>query len=81
MFYKDPKIALETNAAITGNRTRYFTGSLSNVDDTVDDDECPFWRWMTGPEGMLWNGRGLAFAPNRTAKEDPSANQEEILLT
>ena len=22
---------------------------------------------MTGPEGMLWNGRGLAFAPTRTA--------------
>ena len=81
LFYKDPKIALETNAAITGNRTRtFFNASLSNVDDSVDNDECPFWRWVTGPEGMLWNARGLAFAPNRTASEDPSANQEEITL-
>ena len=29
---------------------------------------------MTGPEGMLWNGRGLAFAPTRTSSGTPSAN-------
>ncbi|MDA9563016.1 hypothetical protein N9R42_04520, partial [Candidatus Pelagibacter bacterium] len=67
LFYKDPKIALASNAAITGSNTKlFFTSSFSNVDDTVDNDECPVWRWMTGPEGMLWNGRGLAFAPART---------------
>ncbi|MDC0416302.1 hypothetical protein OAM12_03470 [Candidatus Pelagibacter sp.] len=67
LFYKDPKIALASNAAITGSNTKlFFTASFSNVDDTVDNDECPVWRWMTGPEGMLWNGRGLAFAPART---------------
>lgn len=75
LFYKDPKIALSSNAAITGNNTkRYFTDSFTNVDDTVGSTECPVWRWMTGPEGMLWNGRGLAFAPTRTASGTPSAN-------
>ena len=40
----------------------------------VEDSECPVWRWMTGPEGMLWNGRGLAFAPTRASDQTPSAN-------
>ena len=75
LFYKDPKIALSSNAAITGNNTkRYFTDSFTNIDDTVSSTECPVWRWMTGPEGMLWNGRGLAFAPTRTSSGTPSAN-------
>ena len=66
---------MSSNAAITGNNTkRYFTDSFTNVDDTVTSTECPVWRWMTGPEGMLWNGRGLAFAPTRTASGTPSAN-------
>ena len=68
LFYKDPKIALSSNAAITGSNTKlFFTASFSNVDDTVDNDECPVWRWMTGPEGMLWDGRGLAFSPARSS--------------
>ena len=69
LFYKDPKIALSNNNAISGNRTRQWfnvTNPIS-VTDTVSNTACPVWRWMTGPEGMLWNGRGLAFAPTRTA--------------
>jgi len=75
LFYKDPKIALSNSQAITGNRTKlFFNASLSNVDDSVTSTECPVWRWMTGPESMLWEGRGLAFAPTRTASNTPSAN-------
>ena len=75
LFYKDPKIALSNSQAITGNRTKlFFNASLSNVDDSVSSTECPVWRWMTGPESMLWEGRGLAFAPTRTASNTPSAN-------
>ena len=76
LFYKDPKIALSNNNAITGNRTKlFFNASFSNVDDSVEDSECPVWRWMTGPEGMLWNGRGLAFSPTRTSPDQtPTAN-------
>ena len=75
LFYKDSKIALSSKNAITGNNTkRYFTDSFVSVTDTVSNTACPVWRWMTGPEGMLWNGRGLAFAPTRTASGTPSAN-------
>ena len=75
LFYKDPKIALSNNNAITGNRTKlFFNASFSNVDDSVEDSECPVWCWMTGPEGMLWNGRGLAFSPTRASDQTPSAN-------
>ena len=75
LFYKDPKIALSNSQAITENRTKlFFNASLSNVDDSVTSTECPVWRWMTGPESMLWDGRGLAFAPTRTATDSPSAN-------
>ncbi|WP_440936877.1 LamG-like jellyroll fold domain-containing protein [Candidatus Pelagibacter sp.] len=77
LFYKDPKIALSTNAPVpqTGNRTKlFFNASFSNVDDSVADTECPVWRWMTGPEGMLWDGRGLAFSPTRASDQTPSAN-------
>ena len=77
LFYKDPKIALSNNNAIpdTGNRTKlFFSASFSNVDDEVEDADCPVWRWMTGPEGMLWDGRGLAFAPTRASDQTPSAN-------
>jgi hypothetical protein len=75
LFYKDPKIALSNSQAIDGNRTKlFFNASLSNVDDSVTSTECPVWRWMTGPESMLWDGRGLAFAPTRTASNTPSAN-------
>ena len=69
LFYKDPKIALSNNQPITnttGSTKLYFSDPFdTTVDDSVDNDECPVWRWMTGPEGMLWNGRGLAFAPAR----------------
>ena len=75
IFYKDPKIALSNSQAITGNRTRlFFNSGLSSIDDSVTSTECPVWRWMTGPESMIWNGRGLAFAPTRTASNTPSAN-------
>ena len=75
LFYKDPKIALSNSQAITGNNTKtFFNAAYSNVDDSVSSTECPVWRWMTGPESMLWNARGLAFAPTRTASSTPSAN-------
>ena len=77
LFYKDPKIALSNNNPVpqTGTRTKlFFNASFSDVDDSVEDSECPVWRWMTGPEGMLWNGRGLAFAPTRASDQTPSAN-------
>ena len=80
LFYKDPKIALATNAAITGNNSkRYFNDTFRSIDDTIGNDsdedlECNVWRWTTGPEGTLWDGRGLAFAPTRTASDTPSAN-------
>ena len=69
LFYKDPKIALSNSQPITnttGSTKLYFSDPFdTTVDDSVDNDECPVWRWMTGPEGMLWNGRGLAFSPAR----------------
>jgi len=77
LFYKDPKIALATNAAISGNRTKlYFNDSITSITDTVGNlsTDCPVWRWTTGPEGMLWNSRGLAFSPTRRAADTPSAN-------
>ena len=75
LFYKDPKIAKSNSQPITGNKTKlFFNASLSSVSDTVSDTECPVWRWMTGPESMIWNGRGLAFAPTRKASNSPSAN-------
>ncbi|WP_440931171.1 LamG-like jellyroll fold domain-containing protein [Candidatus Pelagibacter sp.] len=77
LFYKDPKIALSNNNPVpqTGTRTKlFFNAAFSNVDDSVTDSECPVWRWMTGPEGMLWDGRGLAFAPTRASDQTPSAN-------
>ena len=77
LFYKDPKIALSNNNPVpqTGTRTKlFFNAAFSNVDDSVADSECPVWRWMTGPEGMLWDGRGLAFAPTRASDQTPSAN-------
>ena len=69
LFYKDPKIALSNSDAISGSNTRewFNVTSATSPTDTVSNTACPVWRWMTGPEGMLWNGRGLAFAPARTA--------------
>ena len=77
LFYKDPKIALANNDAVadSGGLTKlFFNENFTDVDDEVLNTDCPVWRWMTGPEGMLWDGRGLAFAPRRTASETPSAN-------
>ena len=40
-----------------------------------ENNACPTWRWVTGPEQFIYNYRGLAFAPNRRHNDNPSANQ------
>ena len=40
-----------------------------------ENNACPTWRWITGPEQFIYNYRGLAFAPNRRHNDNPSANQ------
>ena len=79
LFWKDPKVSLETNAAISGTQTtrNYFDDALFQEDDQIvaSENECSTWRWITGPEQFLGGNIGLAFAPSRTATDTPpSAN-------
>jgi hypothetical protein len=60
MFWKDPKVILKT---------------IDHPNNTTPNSDCPIWRWVTGPEQFLHDHRGLAFTPNRTEIDDPSASQ------
>ena len=61
MFWKDPKVILMATVNGSNNKT--------------PNSDCPTWRWVTGPEQFLHDHKGLAFTPNRTKNENPSASQ------
>ena len=67
MFFKDPHMSWAKN-----NRS---VDSDWEHSQTKTAAQCPAWRWITGPEQFILNGRGLQFAPAAVASNDPSANQ------
>lgn len=63
-----------------------FSGTVSGAqarkmeytEAALNNDECPVYRWMTGPEQFLNGNKGLALTRTRISNTSPSANQTEL---
>ena len=66
------------STSFSGTASGAEAREMRYTEAALENDECPIYRWITGPEQFINERRGLALTRNRISNASPSANQTEL---
>ena len=69
-----------SSSSFSGTPAGVEVRQMLYTEAALENDECPVYRWITGPEQFLHTNRGLALSSTRVKDANPSANEKTVTL-